>query len=140
MMKRMSVLPYWKSLLVTMVILLLSFAPSSAFHSVPVVPHADKLVHAAMYFGLTVVLLHEYVCRHREFRFRFRIVLLCLLYPAVLGGGVEIMQGLFFKPRTADWFDWLADVAGVLLAWILVCGWRRRMKDITCSPEKQHHR
>jgi VanZ family protein len=39
------------------------------------------------------------------------------LFPIALGGIIEILQEMFFNPRSGEWLDWLTDIAGVLTAW-----------------------
>jgi len=117
---------YWESILVIIGILYLSFAPPSSFESAPEFPHADKIMHVAMYFVLTVVLIYGFWKRNKgQFRLR-KFVCVCILFPVLLGGIVEVFQELFFKPRSADWFDWLADGIGVLFAYLLTLSFLRK--------------
>jgi VanZ family protein len=111
---------YWKSILAIIGILYLSFAPPSTFdfvESVPTFPHADKVVHFAMFFVLTAVLIYEFIKRNKKNYQTGKFLLVCILFPIVLGGVIEILQEMFFKPRSAEWLDWLMDIAGVLTAW-----------------------
>jgi VanZ family protein len=41
-------------------------------------------------------------------------VLICIIFPALFGGVVEIIQPLLHEPRTASWIDWMADLIGVI--------------------------
>lgn len=44
-------------------------------------------------------------------------LLVCILY----GGLIEILQGTFFTYRSADWMDWVFDIAGALLGlWVFI--------------------
>jgi len=145
---------YWKSILVTVGILYLSFAPPSTFESAPRIsqfPHSDKVVHFVMFFVLTAVLIYECTkstnARKREansniqnlnnknscFRTFVRsrkFLLVCILFPIVLGGIIEIMQEAFFKPRSAEWLDWAADIAGVLAAWAVFLIARKKLSEL----------
>lgn len=73
-------------------------------------PHADKLVHAAVFAALGGLAA-------RAWPERGRLMLLVLL--ALYGGFVELAQGLV-PGRAPDAWDWLADAlgaaAGILLA------------------------
>ena len=124
---------YWKSILVIIGILYLSFTSPSTFESVPRIsqfPHSDKIVHFVMFFVLTAVLIYEFQKstkgrRHettKKVRFlnnkNRSFVLLCFVFPIALGGLIEILQKAFF-PRSAEWLDWAADIAGVLTAWAI---------------------
>ena len=74
---------------------------------------ADKVAHAAAYGLLTWLLLKSSGSRMLSPR-----TLLLILFLVVFGGLDEYTQPLV--GRTASWFDWLADCAGVAfgsLAW-----------------------
>ena len=112
---------YWKSILVISVILYLSFAPPSEFKGVPTFENEDKLVHILMYGGLTCMLmfdLRQYTKNKPLSALTF--MLISLLSPVILGGIVEILQPMYFAPRTAEWPDWFSDITGALLGWIIV--------------------
>jgi len=95
-----------------------------------------------MFFVLTAVLIYEFqkwtngrkdertknshaqflnndISSFRLFAHSRNFVLSCLVFPIALGGATEILQEMFFKPRSAEWFDWAADIAGVLAAWAI---------------------
>lgn len=110
---------YRKSILVTIGILYLSFSPPSTFESAPTFLHSDKIVHFAMFFVLTAVLIYEFIKRHKKKSQTRKFLLVCILFPIALGGVIEIKQEIFFKPRSGEWLDWAADIAGVLAAWII---------------------
>jgi len=110
---------YWKSILIISGILYLSFAPPSTFKGVPTFENEDKLVHIIMYGGLTCVLIFDfrlYVRNNPMSSLAF--IFICILTPIILGGLVEILQPMYFAPRTADWFDWFSDITGVSLGWL----------------------
>ena len=113
------ILFFWKSVIITGIILYLSFAPPSTFNGVPTFENEDKLIHLLMYAGLTGFLIFDF----RRYAKTTTIsivgfILLCLLYPVILGGAVEILQPMYFAPRTAEWFDWFSDIAGVVTGWL----------------------
>jgi len=112
---------YWKSILIISGILYLSFAPPSEFKGIPTFENEDKLVHIIMYGGLTCVLIfdfRQYAKNNTLSSLAF--ILICLLTPIILGGMVEILQPMYFAPRTAEWFDWFSDITGVLLGWLVM--------------------
>lgn len=82
---------------------------------VPKFRFEDKLVHFALYFLYAYVLLRDYY--NNKILSRKRMVFQTIVFPIVLGGLIEILQVTFFPPRTAEWLDWVADTAGVLLVW-----------------------
>jgi VanZ family protein len=106
---------YWKSISVIACILYLSFAPPSTFEKVPTFEGIDKMIHFFMYLALSVVLILTYQKSKKQNTLRF--IAMVVVFPCLLGGIIEILQPLFFFPRTASWDDWLFDIAGVLVAW-----------------------
>jgi len=115
------ILYYWKSILVIAVIFYLSFASPATFNGIPTFEYEDKLVHLFMYGGLTGVLMIDF----RQFARYFQttvlsFILICLALPVILGGAIEILQPIFFPPRTADWLDWFSNISGVLSGWFLM--------------------
>lgn len=107
---------YWKSLIIIGGILYLSFAPPSTFKGVPSFPFEDKLVHLLLYGGLTCILIFDFRLYAKKFRTtKFAFVSICILFPILLGGIIEILQPMYFAPRTGEWFDWFSDILGVLL-------------------------
>jgi VanZ family protein len=110
---------YWKSILFVSVILYLSFAPPSTFKGIPTFENEDKLVHLFLYFVLTSILIFDF----RQFAKNNHLstitfTLICIVFPIILGGAIEILQPIYFAPRTAEWLDWFSDIAGVLLGWL----------------------
>jgi VanZ like family. len=114
------ILSYWKSIGITACILYLSFAPASTFKSIPTFENEDKLIHFLMYFGLAAVLLYDYTKTNKNQNATHpAFVLICLVYPSVLGGLIEVLQPMYFN-RSASWFDFMADVIGVLSGWLIM--------------------
>lgn len=112
---------YWKSMIFTACILYLSFAPPSTFKGIPTFENEDKLVHLFLYTVLTCILIfdfRQYTRRKQTSRLTF--ILICIILPVFLGGAIEILQPMYFAPRTAEWFDWFSDIAGVLLGWSVI--------------------
>ena len=117
----------------------LSFAPPSEFKGIPTFENEDKLIHLLMYMGLTVMLLFDSSRIHPAHKLsQPKLILLCIVYPVLLGGVIEILQPLFFYPRTASWFDWIADSLGVLIGWYAMTLYFRKLKpDFISSSNKQ---
>jgi VanZ family protein len=107
---------FWKSITVVAGILYLSFAPPSNFDKIPTFEYLDKVIHFFMYAGLTVVLIFDYQKATKQKTGLIAFILVCLLFPALLGGLIEILQGMFFAPRTAEWNDFLCNVSEFLQA------------------------
>ncbi|MDR3652882.1 MAG: VanZ family protein [Paludibacter sp.] len=108
---------YWKSIVFTAIILYLSFAPPSTFNGVPSFPNEDKLVHIFLYTCLTILLIFDFIRYKKSTDNKLSYILFCLLLPVILGGLVEILQPMYFAPRTAEWLDWFSDITGVFMGW-----------------------
>lgn len=104
---------FWKSITILAIILYLSFAPPSTFKGIPVFSYEDKLVHAFMYLVLSGMLVVDYRRSKLPRSNKLSYFIICIILPAFLGGMVEIVQPVFFAPRTASWLDWLADLLGI---------------------------
>ena len=85
----------------------------------PSIPGADKVVHAIMFGGLTLVMCWDWdVSRSRALR-RWQASV-CALASITIGGAIEIAQGAMGCGRSADIMDFAADAAGALVAMYLV--------------------
>lgn len=106
---------------VLLAILYLTLAPHPLPDTdMPLFPHADKAVHAAMFFGLAFVALADLrLCRRR--RLEAGVCIAVAVASAALGGGIELLQHAMGMGRGADWFDFAADAIGAFIAFI---GWR----------------
>jgi len=77
----------------------------------------DKFQHALAYALLTLAAGRAF----RRLSFPFRATWLsAAVYAALVGGGLEVLQGLSRTGRFADWADLLADLLGILAVLILV--------------------
>lgn len=93
------------------VIVAVTGAPASTLPSAPLLPGLDKLVHAALFGVLAWLALHARA-RDRGAEIPTWILVMSLATFAALD---EWLQH-FVPGRGADWMDWLADMAGVLIA------------------------
>lgn len=86
--------------------------PGDGLPRVPLlgIPHFDKLVHAGFYFVLTLLLI-------RPFSSLTRLpYVYSLISASLLSGCVEILQEQIAVLRHGDIYDFLANLAGVLMA------------------------
>ena len=72
----------------------------------------DKLMHLLVFMVLTLLW---------QLSFQNRTIT-GLLATTAYGGVVELAQH-YLTGRTGDWWDWLADICGILLA-LLLWSWR----------------
>lgn len=119
---------YWKSLIIVAVILHLSFASPSEFKQIPTFENEDKLVHFLMYAGLAIALIYDYQ-RAKTNNSLILYRLICIVFPIFLGGIIEILQPIYFAPRTASWLDWVADILGVLAGWLIMEALYKKLKS-----------
>jgi VanZ family protein len=115
-----TLLHYWKSIVLTAIILYLSFAPPSTFNGVPTFMYEDKVIHILLYFGLSVILIFDNWNYKRNNIKRIHFLLCCICFPILLGGLIEILQPMYFSPRTAEWSDWFSDIAGVAVGFFVM--------------------
>lgn len=66
-----------------------------------------------MYLVLSGMLVVDYRRSKLPRSNKLSYFIICIILPAFLGGMVEIVQPVFFAPRTASWLDWLADLLGI---------------------------
>lgn len=119
---------YWKSIVVAGGIAYASLMRDTGV-SLPPIVGVDKWVHGVMYLLLTWVLLWESEQAGKGRWQRWAIVAgIAIGY----GGVMEVLQERFFCPRTGDWWDWLADCAGVaigMITWWLIASWHGKRVD-----------
>lgn len=111
---------YWKSTTIILLICYLSLSKGDEFPKLQPFEYFDKIVHFIMYFTLSAVLVYDYKSVKNPKAPIYAYYLLALVFPAFFGGIIEILQGAFFPPRTADWLDWLADIAGTFFGFFVV--------------------
>ncbi len=111
---------YWRSALVVCCILYLSFAPPSTFKKVHTVENEDKLVHLLMYAGLSFILMFDFLT-HQKPKYRLLLfVLIGMIFPILMGGILEIIQSIYFAPRSGSWGDFSANSLGVIISYTIV--------------------
>ena len=105
------------TILISLIVTFLSLynINSEIVHKFTFFENEDKLIHFLMYFGVTITFLVEYYIRRPLKDTRYYLL---GLYPVVLGGVIEIIQGVFTNTRSGDWFDFWADVTGVVFAYL----------------------
>ena len=97
-------------------ILVASFMPSHHIRdSWFLFENEDKVIHACMYFGLAILLLHN--SRHFV-TYTIRYILILTLCVAAFGGLIEILQPIL-STRTADFNDFVANSCGAIIAALL---------------------
>lgn len=96
--------------------------------TLPAIPGFDKVGHACMFGGLYFALAFDWRLYHRKRgnkKSRRSLALWTLLLAGsciVFGGVIELLQEQMGQGRSADWLDFAADAAGVLLS-VAVTPW-----------------
>ena len=106
----MKILRFWKPVLWLIIILILSLIPGNRLPGIPLFPHFDKLVHAAMYFGLAVLLIKP--LNNLPLR---RPYIWAVLVCIVIGIVIEFSQEYMAVNRSGNWHDEAANLTGSLL-------------------------
>lgn len=124
---------YPVSLAFILLVVYLSFFKPPSVPTVSLIPHADKIVHLGMYFVMSALLWWEFWRSHRERIKMWHVWVGAFLCPVLFSGVVELLQEYCTAHRGGDWFDFLANSVGALLA-SLFCYWwffKRRKKAKT---------
>jgi len=119
---------YWKSILFTFLIFYLSFAKPASFKDINVMQITDKTAHYLVYVAYGMVIIFDFLRKNRSGYSTFSFILFCIVFPILMGGMIEIVQETFFKPRAAEWIDWLADIFGIFTAWAIMHLLKNRTK------------
>lgn len=126
---------YPLSLFTLLVVILLSVCPIGAPEIARNVPLADKWTHMVMYFGISAVVCYEHWRSHRPLPSAASLLLCGLLFPAFVGGAMELIQAYCTTYRSGEWLDFVADsigaAIGLLLALLLRSIARPRLRSHT---------
>jgi len=106
------------SFLWSLIILILCGAPSSEFPSVGFlnIPHLDKIVHFGLYVVFTMLLLSETNAKRKKGELEIKSVFISLTIAIFYGLLIELMQMLVFKSRGAEFWDFVANTVGAIVA------------------------
>jgi VanZ family protein len=110
---------YWRTIAWFIIILFLSTIQVSKLPHTPLlrIPHFDKIIHFSLYFILTSLwLLDDYKAR---LKFNNSILFSIVLSSVAYGIIMEIVQKVIIQYRDGDFYDVLANTAGIILAFLL---------------------
>jgi VanZ family protein len=79
--------------------------------------HSDKIVHAMMYFLLTISLVYGMVKKKGIFK-NWKVYLVVLVTPIIYGILMEILQFMVTTTRHAESADFAANLAGTGIAFL----------------------
>ena len=75
----------------------------------------DKLVHTCMYGGLCSIIWLEYLRANTTLRWK-HIIGGIIILPTLMSGIIELMQQYLTQNRGGEWWDFAANISGILLA------------------------
>ena len=107
-------------------------------------PGADKVVHALMYFALTLSLLFDYAKTRLPHHTRLNLECALAVVSMVYGLLMEIAQLMMNNGRAYSIMDWVADIAGSAAALLLYRLWlshwlRRQLLGFKHHSHHHHH-
>lgn len=107
---------YKFSILVAIVIALLSLVPSNRMPDSRLfsITYLDKFVHFSMYGFFGFVALLESRCQKKCLPFHLVLIMMIFTMSAIL----EVLQATVVATRSAEWFDLLANISGLVAAYI----------------------
>ena len=111
---------FWKTIIWVCIILFLSLSPGNIFPhpSWLMFPHIDKAVHFIMYFVFALVLINDSQ-HYSKIRLTHRQIVFSALIVISWGGFLEILQKIPSIHRSCDFFDFLANTLGAIVASLL---------------------
>ena len=109
---------YWKSILWILLILYLSAGKFVFMSTVPPQIEADKVGHFVMYFILSAIFFNDYT-RQKKDRKLLTLFIGTFIFPLLFGGLMELLQHFFIPYRTGSWMDMLANLTGIITAFLL---------------------
>ncbi len=127
---------YFWSLLATVCVTVVSLIPIPELPDMPDVPLIDKWGHFVMYGGLSCAVWFD-ICRHRLKPGFWTIACLTFVFPIVWGGLMELGQAYLTTFRSGDWWDFVANSVGVVIAVPVGLAMRRVMRIIPCRPKER---
>lgn len=103
---------FWKPILWLALICYGLFIPAS---DLPVktffrIPHFDKMVHFALFFGLCILLFKPFKTLKTKY------YVLAPLLSIAFGASLEFIQHTFSSSRSSDFHDFIANAGGIAFA------------------------
>ena len=116
----LKVLSFWKIILWSLFMLFVFLLPADNISIAPPVPHISELVHIFSFLLFTGLFIIENVRRKELCRPTPRIYFTVLLLGILFGSVIEILQWASGLGRNAEFLDLLLDIAGCLLAILIM--------------------
>jgi VanZ family protein len=103
----------WPAIAWAIVVLILCDMPVSSSGPSIFFEGFDKMGHLGVFFILTVLLFYGKINQQNSYDYRPLTIVKILLITSTLGGGIEILQWTVFTYRSAELWDFIADMLGV---------------------------
>jgi VanZ family protein len=112
------IISFWKTIIWACIVIFLSLSSGDNLPhpSWMMFPNVDKVVHFFMYFIFALVLIHDLHYYSKIRLKRRQIILISVLIVISWGGLLEILQGIPSIHRSCDFFDFLANTIGTVVA------------------------
>lgn len=109
--------PAWLyTVIVTLAIIYLTLVPKPLPDiQMPLWEHTDKVVHALMFGGFVAACCLDYMRKKQISHISKRIMLTIIIIATAFGGIIEILQNAMGLGRSGDYFDLIADLAGIII-------------------------
>ena len=110
---------WWPSLLTLAVIIYATLFPDPVWpEEAPAIPGLDKIIHAVMFGGFAGALAFDYARKKPRRRPGLGVMACMCLISLGVGGLIELVQEAMHIGRSGDWYDFIADAAGVAVAFV----------------------
>lgn len=121
MRKLLKYIPVWTlSILATAVIAYLILAPKPLGYEIMNFRFGDKIAHVVAFMLLAMVYIFDYIRSRLPHHTRLDVELAFAVASATLGGLLEIGQLVLRNGRSYDPYDWLADIIGAALGFLIM--------------------
>lgn len=120
---------YYGTVLWSIVIAYLTFSSGDSLPKIDLkIPHIDKIVHFGLFFIFSFFTLLESKSS--------KALTVATLTGLGYAGFIEIVQWLALPARSGDWFDFMADAAGLFLALLILPWGFKILKSISLFSRK----
>ncbi|HEX3007764.1 MAG TPA: VanZ family protein [Bacteroidales bacterium] len=109
---------FWKTILWGTIVIMLSLMKQEALPHISMFefPNFDKIVHFIMYFVFATLLIHDFLHYSKIKLKHWQIIATSIIIVVGYGGFLEILQRIPSLHRSTDFFDFLANTSGAIVA------------------------
>ncbi len=76
----------------------------------------DKIVHLGLFYVLTLLIFYGKIKFQNNYHISWLTIFKIITINAIIGGIIELLQLKIFTYRAAEWWDFITDILGVLMA------------------------